>query len=131
MQAGHEYMTLPPLSLCLQTQQNYNIPAVTTHKANQSAQRTNYKLHEPHPAVSLLMVPKPNHKLDQTICYSTMSPIQPTPLHALLGPNQTSPTKSSTHPKPKLFSQTGFKPRYCLGWLCLCSGPPHARHFNY
>jgi hypothetical protein len=37
-------------------------------------------------------------------CYSALSPIQPTPLHALLGPNQTSPTKNSTQPKPRPFS---------------------------
>jgi hypothetical protein len=29
------------------------IPAVTTHKANQSAQRANYRLHEPHLAVGI------------------------------------------------------------------------------
>jgi hypothetical protein len=41
-----------------------------------------------------------------------MSPIQLTPVHGLLGPNQTTPTKNSTQTKPKPFSQTGFKPRF-------------------
>jgi hypothetical protein len=60
--------------------------------------------------LNLLVVPKPNRKPNQIICSNHVSPIQHTPSHSPLCPNQTSLAAKSSQTKSQLFPQTGFNP---------------------